>query len=147
MRKINRTVLIIKCACGCNSELTNIDKYGRTRKYISGHNGKKYEDKTQYKREWNHRNRKSRMIYKTNYYRQRKAQLVIYKGGVCQDCKIEYNGKNAAIFQFDHRDRSQKLFNFNTLVNKSLETIHQEVDKCDLVCANCHFLRTAKAEY
>ena len=29
---------IIQCACGCGKELEKYDKYGRERKYISGHN-------------------------------------------------------------------------------------------------------------
>lgn len=31
----------IRCACGCRSTLTNLDKSGRVRRYISGHNRRK----------------------------------------------------------------------------------------------------------
>lgn len=35
--------LLLRCACGCETQLRQFDKYGRERKYISGHNMKRPE--------------------------------------------------------------------------------------------------------
>ena len=47
----------------------------------------------------------------------------------------------------DHRDPSQKLFavGYGLIVNnETIDKVMAEIDKCDLVCANCHKLRTKR---
>jgi hypothetical protein len=132
----------IECACGCGTKIKDYDKYARPKKYVSGHNGRKYDDPTQYKREWNHRNRPHRREYKKLYHRKRKVKLIEVKGGKCEDCGIEYNGKNACIFHFHHRDESTKEFALgNQVVNKSWQRLLEELEKCEMLCANCHEMR------
>jgi len=132
----------IKCACGCGEEFLKYDKYKRERKFVSGHNGRKYEDPTQHKREWNHRNRKKRYEYKKLYHRKRKVKLLNLFGNTCVSCGVKYNGKNACIFHFHHTDPNTKKFDVgNQVVNKAWKTIVEEANKCDLLCANCHEMR------
>jgi hypothetical protein len=64
-----------------------------------------------------------------------KKQLVEYKGNKCQICG--YN-KSIAALQFHHRDRTQKDPNYLKMKNWSFERRKTEIDKCDLICANCH---------
>ena len=69
-----------------------------------------------------------------------KHQLVKYKGGKCENCG--YDTCEGAL-QFHHRNPQEKDFtiahiNFNGDII-SLEKLYQEVDKCSLLCANCHF--------
>jgi hypothetical protein len=130
---------IIKCKCGCGGDLKSKDKYARDVEYINGHNGRKYNDPTQHKREWNHRNRSNRASYKELFQRKRKVELIKLKGGKCEKCPIEYNGKNACIFQFHHRDPATKKFGLNVnAMGKAWETILKELDKCCMLCSNCH---------
>lgn len=132
----------IKCACGCLTEFNRLDKYGRERKFISGHNGRKYSDPTQHKREWNHRNRKARQEYKATYHRKRKVACIKYRGGGCEGCGLNYNGENAAIFHLHHVNPKTKDFAIgNQVVNKAWATIVKELDKCLLLCANCHEMK------
>ena len=140
---------MVECACGCGETFPLYDKEGRPRKYATGHVHRKYDDPTQFKREWNHRNRKSRYQYKVDYGRQRKQQLILLKGGKCQKCGVEYDGKNAPIFDLHHRNPEEKeiLLGVNGLVRYSWETILAEAEKCDLLCANCHRMVTAGDEY
>jgi hypothetical protein len=42
----------------------------------------------------------------------------------------------------DHRDPSAKVEGVTRLVNRRYSTLMAEVAKCDIVCANCHRLRT-----
>lgn len=59
-----------------------------------------------------------------------------YKGGCCQQCG--YN-KCIEALEFHHVDPSQKDFEVSGNGHcKSWETIKKELDKCILLCANCH---------
>lgn len=131
---------MVRCACGCGALIKSMDKYGRKKRFISGHNGRKYQDKGQYKREWNHRNRAKRRQYKLEYGRSRKIRLIKLLGGSCEKCDLKYGGTNGAVFDFHHRDPSEKLFALNAakLVTYAWERIEEEAKKCDLICSNCH---------
>jgi len=66
----------------------------------------------------------------------KKLELVNYKGGACQIC-----GYNDCIAALDfHHNIGDKEFNIGTELGKSckLSKLKQEVDKCILVCSNCH---------
>ena len=68
-------------------------------------------------------------------WRQRKKQeLVEYKGGCCEKCG--YN-KSIQALQFHHIDPNEKDFNVGGR-SYSFERLKKEVDKCIMVCANCH---------
>ena len=44
---------------------------------------------------------------------------------------------------FDHRDATTKTFIVSDIVNHSgMKAILEEIAKCDLVCSNCHRIRT-----
>ena len=63
-----------------------------------------------------------------------KIKLINYKGGKCQIC-----GYNRCInaLEFHHLNPNEKDFQISG-ISKSFETMKKEVDKCILVCANCH---------
>lgn len=71
--------------------------------------------------------------------RRRKSELVQYKGGVCLNCDHHFPD---CCFHFDHRDQSTKSFELSSSWSRSLKALKLEADKCDLVCANCHAIRT-----
>lgn len=139
--KVYKNAPLIKCACGCGQILKSKDRYGRDVRFINGHNGRKYKDPTQYKREWNYRNRDYRYSKKVERGHKLKVKVIKLLGGKCVDCGLEYNGKNACVFQIHHKDPSKKLFvvNTRTLINYSWKKILKEIKKCELLCANCHF--------
>lgn len=139
-KKVYDNAPIIKCACGCGQTLKSKDHYARDRKFINGHNGRKYEDITQHKREWNHRNRKKRYEYSVKRSRDLKVQAIIENGGKCSICDLKYDGTNAAIFDFHHTKKKDIQLNVNAFKNYSLEKIAKELKKCVLVCSNCHRL-------
>jgi hypothetical protein len=58
----------------------------------------------------------------------------------CADCGDVFH---YAAMQFDHRPGTIKLFAIGTKgKNYSIEKLDAEIAKCDVVCANCHALRT-----
>lgn len=58
----------------------------------------------------------------------------------CMDC----GGRFAqCAMEFDHRDPSTKVAAVTRMIsNSSWKQIKAEIDKCDIVCTNCHRLRT-----
>lgn len=67
-----------------------------------------------------------------------KRQLVKYKGGKCEICG--YN-KCISALQFHHINSQEKDFTISEQLNLSnfnIQKYYNEVDKCILVCANCH---------
>lgn len=133
---------LVPCACGCGELMKNKDKYGRDKKFINGHNSRKYDDPGQHKREWNHRNRQQRFAYKTRRVHQIKADLISASGGGCTECGLEFDGNCVSLFEFHHKDPSTKLFSLSYagLSNNSKAKVQEEVKKCVLLCANCHRL-------
>ena len=70
--------------------------------------------------------------------RKRKQNAIHLKGGVCAICGCKYTGKNAAIFDFHHL--YGKIDNIATLLRAKCteEVLIIEINKCILVCSNCH---------
>ena len=61
--------------------------------------------------------------------------MIEYKGGKCVVCN--YNKCQQAL-QFHHRDPNEKEFAVANSGTLDIEKLKVEVDKCLLVCANCH---------
>jgi hypothetical protein len=76
--------------------------------------------------------------YCGNRWVDRKIEAIEYKGGKCEDCNLSYPDQPYVIFDFHHLDPSQKEFQWNKLRQKSLDSIKKELDKCVLLCSNCH---------
>ena len=61
----------------------------------------------------------------------------------CMDCGLKVVASNTFIFDYDHRDPHLKSFTISSHLHDYTEyVLLQEMDKCDLVCANCHRHRT-----
>lgn len=76
-------------------------------------------------------------------YKKRK-QLQFYKwlkGKCCVDC----NESNILVLEFDHVKKGTKFKDISRLCNEGYKwaVIEEEIKKCEIVCANCHKIRTA----
>lgn len=72
----------------------------------------------------------------TKRRRQLKLRAVDYKGGKCFNCG--YSNYEGAL-EFHHIDPKLKKFSLSTKgLTRSWERIVEELDKCVLVCSNCH---------
>ena len=75
-------------------------------------------------------------VIKVAEHRRRKKQWCIdYLGGECKQCCYS---KCTAALEFHHRDPTQKDFQFSKYQKSSYDKLAKELDKCDLLCANCH---------
>lgn len=64
-----------------------------------------------------------------------KKMLIEYKGGKCEKCG--YNKCYRAL-EFHHLNSEEKDFGLSTNLTKSISALKEEVDKCILLCSNCH---------
>ena len=68
--------------------------------------------------------------------RKLKDMAIEYKGGKCEKCG--YNKCNGAL-EFHHLNPQEKDFSISsTGTTKSFDRIKKELDKCIILCANCH---------
>lgn len=84
------------------------------------------------------KNKKSSSISKSdlviNWRKRKKLDLVEYKGGKCEICGYS---KSINALQFHHKNKEEKDFSISGK-SLSFDKLKKEVDKCILVCANCH---------
>jgi hypothetical protein len=71
----------------------------------------------------------------TQRQKEKKLQAITYKGGKCQKCGYD---RCKDSLQFHHLDPKKKEFRIATGRGKSWAKLKVELDKCLLVCANCH---------
>lgn len=71
--------------------------------------------------------------------RQKERLLDLKKNTPCHDCGQKFH---PFIMEFDHFDPANKLFSIGKSGRVSDKQLREEMAKCNLVCANCHKLRT-----
>lgn len=85
-------------------------------------------------------NRETKRKQVSEYQMRKKIEAVNLLGGKCFRCPEEH----PACLQFHHRDPTTKLFNITTKILATPKkypwetAILPEIEKCDLLCANCH---------
>lgn len=134
---------MVQCACGCGEDMKSVDDYGRPKRFITGHNGRRFygTDATPWAREkrWRVKNPAKMRDNKREFYRCRKLKAMALLGNSCRKCGLQYNGFNAPTFEFHHRDPSEKDDGITRmLINKAWDATLAELAKCDLLCDNCH---------
>ncbi|MFA6384778.1 MAG: hypothetical protein WCY10_05350, partial [Candidatus Omnitrophota bacterium] len=93
------------------------DKLGREKR--------KYSDRRQY------------LIRAVRARRKKVRQMSVdYKGGKCELCNYD---RCVDALEFHHNDEAGKKFGISEKgYTRSWDTVKVELDKCILVCANCH---------
>ena len=80
------------------------------------------------------------------YHQQRRAPRQAYVDKVktesgCMDCGLHPD--HLQVLEFDHRPDEDKKFHISDgMISGSMEDLIAEINKCDVVCANCHRVRT-----
>lgn len=64
----------------------------------------------------------------------KKIKSINYLGGECVKC----SETNPFKLTFHHRDPNEKEFQYNNYKNYRWSFLKKELDKCDLLCQNCH---------
>jgi len=84
--------------------------------------------------------------YHTNRVKEVKLKMISYKGNQCEDCELKLEKSHYSVFEFHHLEPKQKDPNFDKIKYQSWDKITNELDKCAILCANCHRIRHAQIE-
>ena len=74
--------------------------------------------------------------YQRRWMQARRIKAIEYLGSSCAGC-----GSSDKL-EFDHKDRGLKSHNISTLLSRKWEFLRVELDKCQLLCSNCHLNKT-----
>ena len=96
------------------------------------------EKKAEYNKEYNERNKEKIREERREQHKEKRAICLEYLGGKCVKCGTIHN------LQFDHIDRTTKKYEISTKLSYNFDTLKEELDKCQLLCAPCHLEKTAK---
>ena len=93
----------------------------------------------EYKRDWNRKyfqeNKELINNRRRNWRQKRRNMFNDYKSNIgCFRCGEQH----PACLEFHHLDPSEKDISIRTMVRLKGENLSKELDKCILVCANCH---------
>ena len=105
------------CSC-CNKEKSAEEFYSR-----KDRNGKQYYCKVCYNK------------YQTERWIARKLKAIEIMGGQCSICGYD---KNYGALHLHHREPGEKEYGWPQVCKMAWEKILAEINKCILVCANCH---------
>lgn len=113
-------------------------KHNRTEKYKE-----KYATNEEYREKIREKNRQSAKKHREKRTetqklkrQERRKILIEHLGGKCVGCGTTEK------LQFDHLDRTQKLFNIGKCLDYSFEKLLPEVEKCQLLCYDCHEIKS-----
>jgi len=64
-----------------------------------------------------------------------KLKAIEYLGGKCNRCGYD---KHPSALEFHHKNPAEKEFTIGNVANRAWDIIIKELDKCELICSNCH---------
>lgn len=90
--------------------------------------------------------------YMSNHYQNNKQKYIDYtinRGKVTRAWYLEYKDKlkckecgenHPAVLDFHHRDPNEKVMSIGNIIGRkwSIDKILNEMNKCDILCSNCH---------
>lgn len=114
----------MKICLECGEELNEEQFYKQVQRSLDGN------------QKWNYRDsicKECRKLYTKKRKVNNKNRAIEYLGGSCKICGII---DSPEIYDFHHIEN--KKFALANNLNKSWENIKAELDKCILLCSNCH---------
>jgi hypothetical protein len=131
----------VKVCCACE-ETKPLSEFGSWKKSKDGLQPKCKKCKREYDNNYYGTNQSNRrqQIRKSDSKRREYLQNNLWnilKDAFCTDCGIS----DPRVLEFDHiRDKERNIADM--VKGHSWSTIEKEIAKCEIVCANCHRIRT-----
>ena len=114
------------------------------KRYEEKHPEKALEQNRRYREKYKERLRKQASDWQREKGRKNKLKAIEYLGGHCTDCGNEFP---SYVYDFHHIDPKLKECAVTRLMGRRWENIVPELDKCILLCANCHRIRENKESF
>jgi predicted transcriptional regulator len=83
-------------------------------------------------------------LYHSERVKKIKLKMIAFKGSNCEHCNLSIDESHYAVFEFHHKNPETKDPNFKKIKYQKWSVIEKELDKCVLLCANCHRVEHAK---
>jgi hypothetical protein len=130
----------MKTCTKCNKS-KSLDNFSINRSKKDGHNYVCKDCKNEYTKQ-HYSDNKSKYLEKAKRNKKHNEKIIreyikeCKKGKSCPYC----GETDTACFDFHHRDVRTKLFNIAASIrlNKTLKLLKVEIEKCVLLCSNCH---------
>jgi len=128
---------------------STLDFFNRHKRHKGGLNQHCKSCTRAYSRRWRKEHPEYHREYKTRHPEQAQRYAASIKGrraairmyiwyvkcqGQCTLCPE----RRPEVLVFHHRDASTKRFALGEVSCRSLKAVRKEIDKCDLLCSNCH---------
>ena len=103
--------------------------------------GRNKEAQRAAKQRWYNDNKQVYLDRNRQRYEANRQRLDALKDVPCADCGGRFP---PCVMDYDHRDGDDKLGNISAVLTRwSWSRILAEIAKCEIICANCHRIRTA----
>lgn len=87
------------------------------------------------------RKQKQKNQYKSRVEKTRNYVKLVLQSNKCVDCE----NNDWEVLEFDHKIPEEKAGDVSFLISTgNLYALMEEIEKCEIVCANCHRKRTIK---
>ena len=89
-----------------------------------------------YRRKHREENKEKMREERREHHKEKRAHCIEYLGGKCVVCGTTHN------LQFDHIKRETKKYTIGRRIHQPFTIIKEELDKCQLLCYDCHKIKT-----
>ena len=100
--------------------------------YDKKYNELNREKKREQNKKWGEENKEHRREQR----KEKRVYCIEYLGGKCVKCGTTHN------LQFDHIKREGKKYEITRRLSNNLNNLKEELDKCQLLCYDCHKIKT-----
>jgi hypothetical protein len=135
-----QSILMARCKkCHANKQkIYQKQNYKKIKQYQKEY-GEKNKDKLSKQRSNYYKDNLKKIAKKQKeFYAKNKEKIDHFKRVSCADCG---NTFPTVCMDFDHV-RGKKLYNIANMKSSAWELIEAEIKKCDVICSNCHRIRT-----
>jgi transposase-like protein len=129
---------MFKVCCMCKNELS-VDQFSSNTRRKDGLQSQCKKCHAEYRKQ-HYLNNRRKYIDRSAEYRKR-TRIAFFEWLKTKSC-VDCSNSDFRVLEFDHRQ--DKKFNISDKVGAlTMDALMEEINKCDIVCANCHRIRTA----
>lgn len=110
----------------------------RAKQQIRARYEAKKDELLDYQKQYRKDNRERITLRDRKKRQERLLKAIELLGGVCSDCFVEYD---PCVYDFHHVNPKEKDFTIGENMLVGEERFFTEINKCVLLCANCHRLK------
>lgn len=132
----------MKVCISCNIE-KSLEDFGKLKRNKDGLQSKCKDCKREYDNLFHNNRSEEQKIKKYIGQRKRVKEAAEFLSNYLDDkCCKHCGDSRKVVLEFHHL--KDKNFNLSEYSGRSIETIKKEIEKCDILCANCHRVVTAE---